>query len=192
MKLERISHNKIKIFLTIDDLMDRGVTKEDMLGNSLKVHKLFQDMVEEACESLDFKMNGSIAIEIYSLQAQGLVIIVTKEEDEYLLEDYDDVVNLQVKFDEYSEILYVFEDFEDVISLCRLLHAKEIFDSTLYYYNSQYYLLIENVEEHLYNYIISLASEYGYASTLTLYKVNEYGSCIIEKKAVNVVTSHFR
>ena len=33
--------------------MDRGITKEEIVGNSLKVHKLFQAMVEEACESLN-------------------------------------------------------------------------------------------------------------------------------------------
>ena len=31
MKMERITNNKIKIFLTLDDLMDRGITKEDIV-----------------------------------------------------------------------------------------------------------------------------------------------------------------
>ncbi|MFP3454093.1 adaptor protein MecA, partial [Bacillus sp. SIMBA_154] len=29
MRLERLNYNKIKIFLTLDDLTDRGLTKED-------------------------------------------------------------------------------------------------------------------------------------------------------------------
>ena len=115
MKMERLTNNKIKIFLTLDDLMDRGVTKDDLLGNSLKVQKLFQEMVEEACESLHFKMMGSIAIEIFTLPAQGLIIIITKEEDENLGEEED--FNLRVKYDDCPHILYFFDDFEDVIQL---------------------------------------------------------------------------
>lgn len=30
MRLERLNYNKIKIFLTLDDLTDRGLTKEDL------------------------------------------------------------------------------------------------------------------------------------------------------------------
>ncbi|PMY00814.1 adaptor protein, partial [Pseudomonas sp. MPR-R5A] len=50
MHLERLNFNKIKIFLTLDDLIDRGLTKEDIWKDSLKWHQLFQDMLEEASE----------------------------------------------------------------------------------------------------------------------------------------------
>ena len=82
MKLERLTNNKIKIFLTFDDLFDRGITIEDIKANSLKVHKLFQEMVEEACEEMNFKMSGSIAVEIFSLQAQGLIIVALRERED--------------------------------------------------------------------------------------------------------------
>lgn len=190
MKSERLTNNKIKIFLTLDDLMDRGITKEEIVGNSLKVHKLFQAMVEEACESLNFIMSGSIAIEIFSLPAQGLIIIVTKEEEEDFAEE-EDFVNLQVKFDESPHILYAFDEFEDVIQLSHQLLNQGVFLSTLYVYNERYYLLIENVSEEIYHKVISLAAEYGYASTLTLYRIGEYGACILEKEAIEVLTSYF-
>ena len=190
MKMERITNNKIKIFLTLDDLMDRGISKEDILGNSLKVQKMFQEMVEEACESLNFKMIGSIAIEIFTLPAQGLIIIISKDEDE----SWDDVedFNLRVKYDDCPHILYFFKDFEDLIQLSYHLTNQSRLNSTLYYYNEQYYLLIEDVPESLYDQVISIAAEYGNASTLTLYRMNEYGACLIEKEAIQVITSHFR
>ncbi len=190
MKMERLTNNKIKIFLTVDDLMDRGVTKDDLLGNSLKVQKLFQEMVEEACESLHFKMMGSIAIEIFTLPAQGLIIIITKEEDENLSEEED--FNLRVKYDDCPHILYYFDDFEDVIQLSYHLTNQGILKTTLYSYNEHYYLLIENVQENNYNQVLSIAAEYGNASTLTLYRLIEYGTCLIEKKAIQTITTHFR
>ncbi|MFB7638573.1 genetic competence negative regulator [Peribacillus butanolivorans] len=190
MKLERLTNNKIKIFLTLDDLIDRGITKEDILGNSLKVHKLFQDMVEEACEELSFKMSGSIAIEIFSLPAQGLIIIVTKEEEELLTEE-EEFLDLQVKIDDFPHILYVFDEFEDIVQLSHRLSYHGLLNSTLYHYEGRYYLLIENVKDTTYDTVISLAAEYGHASTLTLYRINEYGTCIIEKEAIHVLISHF-
>ena len=191
MRLERLSNNKIKIFFTFDDLFDRGVTKEEIRGNSLKVHKLFQDMVEEACEELDFDMSGSIAIEIISLQAQGLVIIVTKEEEDTLT-DEEDYLNLKVKMDDCPHILFFFQDIEDVIQLCYRLCLKEISVSSLYLYDNQYYLLLEDIQENLFDAVSSLAAEYGRASTLTLFRINEYGKCLIQKEAITTLTGYFR
>lgn len=191
MRLERLSNNKIKIFFTFDDLFDRGVTKEEIRGNSIKVHKLFQDMVEEACEELDFDMSGSIAIEIISLQAQGLVIIVTKEEEDTLT-DEEDYLNLKVKMDDCPYILFFFQDIEDVIQLCYRLRLKEISVSSLYLYDDQYYLLLEDIQENFFDAISSLAAEYGRASALTLYRINEYGKCLIPKEAITTLTGYFR
>ncbi|MDQ0219017.1 genetic competence negative regulator [Peribacillus cavernae] len=192
MKLERLTNNKIKIFLTFDDLIDRGLTKEDVHGNSLKVHKLFQEMIEEACEELSFKMSGAIAIEIFSLQAQGLIIIVTKDEEEIADDDEDDeFLDLQVKVGEHPDILYTFSDLEDVIQLCYALKSIEIESSSLYRYENHYYFLINRVQESRYDAVISLAAEYGSVSTLTLFRVQEYGKLIITDEAVSVLTSHF-
>ncbi len=48
MRLERLNYNKIKIFLTFDDLSERGLTKEDLWRNAPKVQQLFRDMMQEA------------------------------------------------------------------------------------------------------------------------------------------------
>ena len=53
MRLERLNENKIKIFLTLDDLFDRGLSNEDIWKDSLKWHQLFHDMLEEASETFD-------------------------------------------------------------------------------------------------------------------------------------------
>ena len=82
MRLERLNYNKIKIFITLDDLFDRGLTKDDIWKDSLKWHQLFRDMLEEASETFDVEIQGSVAVEIFSMQAQGMVMIVTMDEQE--------------------------------------------------------------------------------------------------------------
>lgn len=65
MQLERLNDNKIKILLTLDDLFERGLSKEDIWKDSLKWHQLFQDMLEEASEEFDLDIYGTISIEIF-------------------------------------------------------------------------------------------------------------------------------
>ena len=52
MRLERLNYNKIKIFHHLDDLFDRGLTKEDIWKDSLKWHQLFHDMLKRQVKLL--------------------------------------------------------------------------------------------------------------------------------------------
>ena len=83
MRLERLTANKIKIFLTSDDLFDRGLSKEDIWKDSIKWNQLFHDMLEEASEEFDVDIQGSVAVEVFSLQAQGMILIITVDEDNW-------------------------------------------------------------------------------------------------------------
>ncbi|MBM7694722.1 adapter protein MecA 1/2 [Peribacillus deserti] len=192
MKLERLSSNKIKIFLTFDDLMDRGLTTDDIKGNSLKVHKLFYSMIEEACTEMDFEMIGSIGVEIFSLKAQGLIVIVTREEDEDLLDDTDSIFELDVRLADNFHIFYEFKDLEDVIQLCRLLKTFGLHSGSLYFYGKSYFLLLKDVSENLHETVISIASEYGCPTTMTLCRIVEYGKTIIDDSAIKTMTHYFK
>lgn len=52
MRVERLSRDKIRFFLSMDDLMERGIEKEDMWRDIPKVHELFNDMMDQAYQSL--------------------------------------------------------------------------------------------------------------------------------------------
>ena len=54
MKIERLSQDKIRIFLTFDDLLERGIQKEDMWREIPKVHELFSEMMDQAYNELGF------------------------------------------------------------------------------------------------------------------------------------------
>ncbi|RFU63150.1 genetic competence negative regulator [Peribacillus saganii] len=191
MKLERLTTNKIKIFLTFDDLSDRGLTAEDIKGNSLKIHRFFHEMIEEACEEIGFEMTGTIGVEIFSLQAQGLIIIVSREEEDQFLNDEDEYLDLEVRVGEHPYTLYSFSTLEDVIQLSHCLKNINIDTGSLYAYEDIYYLLLEEIPVAVFDAVISLAAEYGSASTLTLPRLQEYGKKIIEQKAVGIITTYF-
>jgi adapter protein MecA 1/2 len=193
MRLERLNYNKIKIFLTFDDLMERGLTKEDLMSDSLKVHQLFRDMIEEASDELGFEADGPIAVEVYSLQAQGMVIIVTKgaidqEEDEEFLDDY---IEMQVTLDESNDIFYQFHTFEDVIQLTSRLYNLYILGGRLYSYENHFYLLIEEDIKMNTENLIAILAEFGNPATITKHRVHEYGKVIFEENAMKDIHHYF-
>ena len=62
MKIERLSQDKIRIFLTFDDLTERGIQKDDMWREIPKVHELFSEMMDQAYTELGFDPSGPLAV----------------------------------------------------------------------------------------------------------------------------------
>ena len=194
MRLERINYNKIKIFLTFDDLDERGLTKEDLWKDSQKVHQLFRDMIDEASVELGFEVSGSLAVEVYALQAQGMVVIVTSTDEELLEEDFtDDYIEMQVTVDESHELFYEFHSFEYLIDLAKRLKPFNIDGGIIYSLENIFYLLLEEDEPECIDMdtLIAMLSEYGFPSTMTTHRVHEYGKIIMENNAMKQINGYF-
>jgi adapter protein MecA 1/2 len=197
MKLERLNQDKIRIFLTFDDLLERGINKEDIWHDIPKVHELFNDMINQAYQELDFEISGPVAVEVYSLPAQGMVVIVTRgrgalrDQEEDDLEDY---YELEVTLDESDDILFSFANFDDCIQVAHKITPFVDGRGKLYKYHGRYYLLLEGItlEEKDGDLLIALLSEYGEPSTQSKFVLNEYGTVIIDDQAVDVLCRYFK
>jgi adapter protein MecA 1/2 len=193
MRLERLTANKIKIFLTSDDLMERGLSKEDIWKESSKWNQLFHDMLEEASIEFDVDIQGSVAVEIFSLQAQGMIMIITvngvKEDDEVL---YDGFIEMQVRFGGCEHLLYEFADFEDIINAAKRLSIAGISGGSLYAVNNRYFLLMEHLDSGKNEMAACILSEFGNASIQSLFVLAEYGKEIILNKAVETILYYFK
>lgn len=196
MRLERLNYNKIKIFLTFDDLTERGLTKEDLWRNSFKVQQLFREMIEQASDELGFEPTHSLSVEVFSLQAQGMVVILTTKNEtvEEFDEEYvDDFIEMQVTLDESTDVFFEFHSFEDIIQLAQRLSPLNVDGGTVYSFNHRFYLLMdydtyafENTED-----LIAILAEYGNPSTITKYRVHEYGKILIESNALLYIKQTF-
>lgn len=193
MRLERLNYNKIKIFLTFDDLLERGLTKEDLWQNAPKVQQLFRDMMQEASKELGFEADGPIAVEVFSLQAQGMIVIVTKEhQDAELGEDFsDEFIEMQVTLDESDDILYEFASFEDVISLSHRLYTLGVRGGKLYSFQQRFYLLIEEETAVSNETLIAILAEFGSSATITIYRLMEYGKQLMQDRAIEQMYGYF-
>ncbi|MBY0096520.1 genetic competence negative regulator [Mesobacillus maritimus] len=194
MRLERLTYNKIKIFLTTDDLSDRGLSKEDIWKDSMKWNQLFHDMLEEASDVFGLEILGTVAVEVFSLQAQGMVMIVTVEEqeqDELPFDDDDDgFIEMQVTMEGREIILFEFANIEDVIQLSKRLYDAGIGGGSLYFLNDTYYLSMNGLQPDP-DKTVSLLAEYGNPSIFSIHRLIEYGREIIDENAVDTMVYYF-
>ncbi|SDI97702.1 genetic competence negative regulator [Salimicrobium halophilum] len=191
MRVERLSTHKFKIFLTSDDLMERGLEKEEIWKDLPRVHQIFSDMMLEAQEELGEELAGVLTVQIYLLQAQGMLVVVTKSEESST--DEDDFLEMKVTLDEHRELMYRFEDIEDVISVTKTLHRLGMTGGTLYSYDHSYYLILEDfeLEDQEKDDVIALLSEFGGASTMTSVWLQEYGVRVAFRETVEKFHSFF-
>jgi adapter protein MecA 1/2 len=201
MRLERLNQDKIRIFLTFDDLLERGINKEDIWHDIPKVHDLFNDMMDQAYQELAFEVSGPVAVEVFNLPAQGMVVIVTKgkgyfessqgEKDEDL---NDEFYELEVTLDESDDVMFSFKELDDIIQVAHKLQPFIEDGGKLYHYNDRYLLLFEDIslEESVYELIIAILSEFGEPSMTSKYVLDEYAKSVIKDQAIQTLCKHFK
>ena len=204
MKIERLTPDKIRIFLTFDDLVERGIQKDDIWREIPKVHELFSDMMDQAYSELGFDATGPLAVEVFALPAQGMVIIVTRgklgsrsqesEADADSFESDEDVYEMEVTLEHSDIISFAFSDFENVVGAARLIQRFVQGGGTLYTYKEKWILQLESEEmdETSYNTLISILSEFGDAASVTPAVLDEYGVKVIADHAVSTLMSYFK
>ncbi len=197
MRVERLGQDKIRIFLTFDDLSERGIEKEDMWRDIPKVHELFNDMMEQAYEELGFEVSGPVAVEIFALPAQGMVVIVTRGKTGSTVEKEEDddeaVYEMEVTLEESDLIIYSFRDFEHLVEASHRINSLLTNGGSIYFYQNKYYLVLEEIDmdQERYHKLIAILSEYGEATPTTIYVIEEYGKPVIEDDAVKEICKRF-
>mgnify|MGYP001252736989 FL=1 len=202
MKMERLSHDKIRIFLTIDDLAERGIQKDEIWREIPKMQQLFSDMMDQAYSELGFEAVGPLAVEVHALPAQGMVIYVTRAKPHFAAFDGEDpdcadeeeaVYEMEVTLEQTDVITYAFDDFEDVIRAARAIRRLVPDGGSLYAYGGKWVLQFapETLSENEAQTLISILSEYGEATNLTRAVLEEYGKTVFSGDAVSGLGRHF-
>jgi adapter protein MecA 1/2 len=198
MKIERLSHDKIRIFLTFDDLTERGIRKDDIWREIPRVHELFNDLMDHAYSELGFEASGPLAVEVFAMPVQGMVVIVTKgkpsdRKSAYADED-DDIYEMEVTLEESDLISYTFHDFEHLIAVTKSVGPQYTDAGALYSYQNKWILQLEYEasEDNQFDNLIAVLSEYGEANSYTDAVLQEYGKVVIADGAIGVIRSQFQ
>lgn len=203
MRIERLGQDKIRIFLTFDDLSERGIQKEDMWQEIPKVHDLFTEMMDQAYNEVGFDATGPLAVEVFALPAQGMVVIVTRGKYDHhhfgIGTPYEDelpeeVYEMEVTLERSETILYSFDDFEVLIEAAHVLQHMLEDAGRLYKYNGKWILRLDpdGLEEAKIPALIAVLAEFGEATSVTPAMLDEYGEVIMADHAIRVICSYFK
>ncbi|MBP2077833.1 genetic competence negative regulator [Oceanobacillus polygoni] len=191
MRIERLSNDQFTIFLTFDDLIERGFTKDDLWHDASSVRNLFSDMMYEASSELGIELEGILLVQVHLMQAQGMHIFVTQQEEDMYWDD--DFIEMKVTLDESKELIFSFEEFESVIQVASYLSPLAIEGGKVYHMDKRYYMILDeddlsdvNKED-----IIGIMSEYSNPSIVTSYRLHEYGKIIFDSQAIKEIIKLF-
>ena len=79
MKIEKLTDNKIRIILNIDELPEKIIDLHTLSQNNSTVHSLFKKILVEAEKQVGFKVqNCRLLIEAFSTSEGYIVFTLTK------------------------------------------------------------------------------------------------------------------
>src|SRR5690554_645593 len=132
MDFERITDNQLKIIFSDEELGNFGILSvESLWQNPYKWNELLEEMQEIIVQQLGIDSVGTIAVEIFSNENQGMVLILTIHEldDDVFLPD-EFITPIHHPCDDY---LFQFSDFEHIIHLSERLAKSNITGGGLYF-----------------------------------------------------------
>ncbi len=194
MRVEKISKNKVRIFISYEDLEARGIEKEEVWQNGKKVQELFWDMMEIAYSEVGFEIVGPIAVEAFTMPTEGVVVIVTQVPSlppQSSSQDEEEEESHEV--DPFSSFVFSFPDFEEVIQVAKALDHFGDIEASLYVYEGKYHLAFENddIDEAVYDSIWSVLHEFGELTGVTTAMLDEYGKSVVRHHALDTIIQHF-
>ncbi|WAH35083.1 adaptor protein MecA [Alicyclobacillus dauci] len=201
MRVERIAKDKVRIFISYDDLEERGIDRDEIWHNGKKVQDLFWDMMETAYMEVGFEIAGPISVEAFTMPTEGVVVIVTRipsipgvaQDDD---DDDDDDEGLIHRHQNYaqsidSQLVFSFDEFDDLIAVCHTLVAYDL-ESSLFHYHDAYHLVITDpLVVETFHTIAAVLGEYGVPSDATEAVLTEYGHEIIREDAIKTIAERF-
>ncbi|NMA84495.1 MAG: adaptor protein MecA [Epulopiscium sp.] len=217
MKIERISDNQIKVFLSQTDLLDRKIKISELAYGSEKAQDLFRDMMERAFEEHGFDADNSpLMIEAVPLSTESIMIIVTKVESPEELDEklgtfhpYKSPRRFKKKAPEgdgLSDVsrsanhptwIYSFTTLDAVTDLAKQIYGLYEGTNTLYkdHTTDKYFLVLyanRNPNAH-HTTVEGILSEYGQkhiSTSLSEGFLMEHGQKLIQGKAIQILTKY--
>ncbi len=214
MDIERVNEHTLKLFITYRDIEDRGYSREEIWYNRAKGEELFWDVISEVNTEDYFELDGPIWIHINASDV-GLEVIVTRasfnqesdgssmfqamDESEArgsMAPEMEDALMEAFERDHEDQVAknsrYVFKDIDEVIPVAKRLVGANLLTS-LYQYENKYYLSIdyELLEEDASRNFNSIIREYLQPSKVTIHRLQEYGTLIMDQNCFETVVNFF-
>ena len=195
MQIEKLNENKIRIILNLEDLKEKNIDLHSFMSSSIESQDLFYDMLDTAEREIGFKTKDyKLMIEALAIPEGNFILTVTR-----FLPEKEERKKLKVKRKnielENGLSIYMFNTFDDYLEFCNHVQKYlnnntyiKLSQTSLYKYNSKYYLCITNI--NLANFKTIHCSIVEFATHITnsdLFerKLIEYGKVIFKTNAIS-------
>ena len=210
MKFEKLSDNKIRIILTMQDLTEKHIDFHSFMSNSIESQNILFDMLEEAKKETGFDPeNFNLKIEALAMADTNFVFTITKvypeaEPTEKSLKRKFTVKRKSLNTSSDTQAVYMFNCFDDFCNLLQFLKrnnnisdVNNLADNVLLYeYKHCYYLLISNIHTDIASKINFYANITEFARCITnsksfASKLIECGTLVMKNNALKIGFKHF-
>ena len=207
MKIEKLTENKIRIIINLEELTEKDIDLHMLANNSPESQNLLLNILKRAEKEVGFITTGhKLLIEAFSSQDGVLIFTITKfKQDNITGFNKNSKIKFKRKLANSSlrNAIYVFDDFEGFCDLCSCINSshfsnlKDFSENiSLYEYNEKYYLVISNINtdfKHI-NFFYASISEFAKFisnSSILENKLAEHGKIIIKKNAIKNGIKYF-
>lgn len=204
MKIEKLTENKIRVIIHLDELGLNNTNVPGIITKSLETQDIFSGILKKAEQEVDFHTDGcKLLIEAFSSLEDTFIFTITK----YLPDNDTKKKKLTVKrksFNNKNEhVICQFVNFDTFCDFCiAIKHIDEIYNvaliknSSLYLWKNTYYLVLKNAntKHKNMNKFYSTLSEFGKFLSFSNnfeHKLLEHGKVIIKKNAIDVGIKFF-
>ena len=209
MRFEKLSNDKIRIILDLQDLEDNDIDYQSFMSNSSDSQKLFMEILDEAEEQIGFiTKDYKLMIEALATIDGDFIITVTRS-----LPDFDiasvykkRTIKAKRKSNKLTTdtIIYEFNNFDDIFDFVLLLKnlnssGLNAFtkDFALYTYKNNYYLVMDNIDKNfdaIKTFLCAL-TEFGKSinnSNLFKSRLNEYGTLLVKNNFYKALSKNLK
>lgn len=209
MRFEKLSNDKIRIILDLQDLEDNDIDYQSFMSNSSDSQKLFMEILDEAEEQMGFTTKDyKLMIEALATIDGDFIITVTRS-----LPDFDitsaykkKTIKAKRKSNRLTTdtIIYEFNNSDDIFDFILLLKNLNISGLNaftkgfaLYTYKDKYYLVMDNINKNFENIktFLCALTEFGKSinnSNLFKSKLNEYGTLLVKNNFYKALSKNLK
>lgn len=201
MRIERVGENKIRIFVSYDDLEEREIDLESFNYNSPETQELFWDLMEQAEIELGFEAQESqLCIEAVSDVEHGFMITITRMDDEAEFESIQKFIKNRYRKKDLAikkksskvcttMLIISLENFDDLCTLSSLVNPLFNGRSRAWSLDGLYYVAMNAVDGNVTNQKLfdSIISEYADRMQNVHFLegyLNEYGKRLVGENAL--------
>ena len=208
MKFEKVNNDKIKITLNSADLKANDIDLHSFMSNSTETQSLFLAVLDKAEKDYGFSTNNyQLKVETLALDNDNFILTITRCLSKNLLNATNEKrkvkVSRKVPNLSSASLAYKFNSFEDFCDFVGFINSSKITDinkisksSILYFYNSSYFLIFQNINikypflKKVCSSITEFATYIDYSDSFSG-KLYESGTLIIKNNVIKVGSKYF-